>query len=188
MSRNSRWWSRLSGRYISLLPKIFRDQNLMWHLPICSSSWSSFLTSWSTSERKESLPEYVPTVVDIAGRFKAAEPLTSKESSEVSKAFQRIYKGPLRWPSVLQVDRGREFMGDLKKKMARNESCFAIPKDQDWNHWRSQRSRNRWTIQSNIDWTSFQFSVFSRNDHEIFWEIQGTGEDTWKHWVMKWLV
>jgi hypothetical protein len=59
------------------------------------------------------------TVVDVASRFKAAEPLTSKESSEVSKAFQRIYKrGPLRWPSVLQVDPGREFMGAVKKEMS----------------------------------------------------------------------
>ena len=60
-------------------------------------------------------------MVDIAGRFKAAEPLTSKESSEVSKAFQRIYKGPLRWPSVLQVDPGREFMGDVKKDMVKHD-------------------------------------------------------------------
>ena len=35
--------------------------------------------------------KYALTVVDVASRFKAAEPLTSKESSEVSKAFQRIY-------------------------------------------------------------------------------------------------
>ena len=63
--------------------------------------------------------KYALTVVDVASRFKAAEPLTSKESSEVSKAFQRIYKrGPLRWPSVLQVDPGREFMGAVKKEMS----------------------------------------------------------------------
>ena len=64
--------------------------------------------------------KYALTVVDVASRFKAAEPLTSKESSEVAKAFQKIYKGPLRWPSVLQVDPGREFMGDAKKEMVKH--------------------------------------------------------------------
>ncbi|PFX13674.1 putative uncharacterized transposon-derived protein F54H12.3 [Stylophora pistillata] len=64
----------------------------------------------------------VAIVVDVASRFKAAEPLTSKESSEVSKAFQTIYKrGPLRWPKILQVDRGREFMGETTKEMAKHD-------------------------------------------------------------------
>ncbi|PFX28891.1 hypothetical protein AWC38_SpisGene6398 [Stylophora pistillata] len=57
--------------------------------------------------------KYALTVVDVTSRFKAAEPLTSKDSSEVSKALQTIYKrGPLRWPKVLQVDTGRECMGE----------------------------------------------------------------------------
>lgn len=33
--------------------------------------------------------KYALTVVDVASRFKAAEPLTSKDSFEVSKAFQK---------------------------------------------------------------------------------------------------
>ena len=61
--------------------------------------------------------KYALTVVDVASRFKAAEPLTSKDSSEVSKAFQKNYKGPLKWPKILQVDPGREFMGDVTKEM-----------------------------------------------------------------------
>ena len=51
-------------------------------------------------------------------RYKAAEPLTSKESDEVAKAFQRIYKrGSLKWPQLLQDDPGREFMGSVTKVM-----------------------------------------------------------------------
>ena len=46
--------------------------------------------------------KYALTVVDVASRFKVAEPLTLKESDEVSKAFQRIYRrGPLKWPQLL---------------------------------------------------------------------------------------
>ena len=36
--------------------------------------------------------KYALTVVYVVSRYKAAEPLTSKESDEVSKAFQRMYK------------------------------------------------------------------------------------------------
>ena len=56
--------------------------------------------------------KYALTVVDVASCYKAAELSTSKESDEVSKAFQRIYKRkPLKWQQLLQVDPGREFMG-----------------------------------------------------------------------------
>ena len=71
--------------------------------------------------RGRKIYKYALTVVDVASRFKAAELLSSKESSEVSRAFQRIYKGPLKWPSILQVDPGREFMGEVKKEMAKHD-------------------------------------------------------------------
>ena len=62
--------------------------------------------------------KYALIVVDIASRYKEAEPLTSKESAEVSKAFQKIYKRrPLKWPQLLQVDPGKEFMGAVTKEM-----------------------------------------------------------------------
>ena len=46
--------------------------------------------------RGKKIFKYALTVVDVASRFKAAEPLTSKDSSEVSRAFRKIYKGPLK--------------------------------------------------------------------------------------------
>ena len=65
------------------------------------------------------------TVVDVASRYKAAEPLTSKESDEVSEAFQRICKkGPLKWLQLLQVDPGREFMGTVTKVMENNKTAI----------------------------------------------------------------
>ena len=67
------------------------------------------------------LPRDKLTVVDVASRFKAAEPLTSKDSSEVSKAFRKIYKGPLKWPKILQVDPGREFMGAVTEEMKKHD-------------------------------------------------------------------
>ena len=62
--------------------------------------------------------KYAFTVVDVASRYKETEPLTSKDSAEVAKAFQSIYRrSPLTWPQMLQVDPGREFMGSVTKKM-----------------------------------------------------------------------
>ena len=67
--------------------------------------------------------KYALTVVDIASRYKEAEPLTSKDSNEVARAFQAIYKrGPLTWPQMLQVDPGRQFMGSVTKEMEKHKT------------------------------------------------------------------
>ena len=62
--------------------------------------------------------KYALTVVDIESRYKEAEPLNSKDSSEVAKAFGNIYKRKLNYPKLLQVDPGREFMGSVTQLMA----------------------------------------------------------------------
>ena len=65
--------------------------------------------------------KYALTVVDVASRYKEAEPLTSKSAAEVADALERIYKrSPLRWPKLLQVDPGREFMGAVSQLLAKH--------------------------------------------------------------------
>jgi len=65
--------------------------------------------------------KYALTVVDIASRFKAAEPLATKEAKDVADALSRIYRrGPLKWPKLLQVDPGREFMGAVSQVLAKH--------------------------------------------------------------------
>ena len=67
--------------------------------------------------------KYALTVVDIASRYKEAEPLTSKNSDEVAKAFQAIYRrSTLTWRQMLQVDAGREFMGAVTKEMEKHKT------------------------------------------------------------------
>ena len=64
---------------------------------------------------------YTLTVVDVASRYKEAEPLTSKTAAEVADGLPRIYKrSPLRWPKLLQVDPGREFMGAVSQLLAKH--------------------------------------------------------------------
>ena len=66
--------------------------------------------------------KYALTVVDVASRYKEAEPLATKESKEVADALSRIYKrSPLKWPSLLQVDPGREFMGAVSQLLAKHD-------------------------------------------------------------------
>jgi len=66
--------------------------------------------------------KYALTVVDVASRFKEAEPLATKESKEVSSAFEKIYKrSQLNYPNLLQVDPGREFMGAVSQLMEKHK-------------------------------------------------------------------
>ena len=76
--------------------------------------------------RDRKIYKYALTVVDVASLYKEAEPLTSKDSAEVVKAFQSIYQhSPLTWPQMLQVDPGREFMGSVTQEMENTKHTFA---------------------------------------------------------------
>ena len=71
--------------------------------------------------RGKKVYKYALTVVDVASHFKEAEPLTSKTAAEVADALSHIYKrGPLKWPKLLQVDPGREFMGAAGQLLAKH--------------------------------------------------------------------
>ena len=63
---------------------------------------------------------YALTVVDVASRYKEAEPLTSKTVAEVADGLARICKrSPLRLPKLFQVDPGREFMSSVSQLLAK---------------------------------------------------------------------
>ena len=65
--------------------------------------------------------KYALTVVDAASRYKEAEPLATKEAKEVAAALEKIYRrSSLRWPKLLQVDPGREFMGTVNQVLAKH--------------------------------------------------------------------
>ena len=65
--------------------------------------------------------KYALTLVDVASRYKAARPLTSKRADETAKAFASIYKSrPLTWPKTLMVDDGHEFKGEVSKLLSKH--------------------------------------------------------------------
>ena len=75
---------------------------------------------------------YALVVIDVATRYKDAEALTSKESQEVAKAFDRIYSRKLDWPKTLILDPGKEFMGYVTKLMERHN--VKIQRSEAGNH------------------------------------------------------
>ena len=68
--------------------------------------------------------KYALVVVDIASRYKDAEALTTKESSEVAKAFEKIYSRKLKWPEILMVDPGKEFFGKVTTLINKHKVNF----------------------------------------------------------------
>lgn len=66
------------------------------------------------------------------GRYKDAEPLTSKDSSGIAKGFEKTYSRKLRWPHTLIVDPGTEFMGDVTKLMKKHNA--RIQRSEAGNH------------------------------------------------------
>ena len=81
---------------------------------------------------------YALVVIDVASRYKDAEAISTKESSEIARCFERIYSRKprrLSWPGVLMVDPGREFMGSVTKLM--EQHWVKIQRGQVGNH-RSQ--------------------------------------------------
>ena len=75
---------------------------------------------------------YALVVIDVASRYKDAEALTSKESQEIAKAFEKIYSRKLNWPKTLIVDPGKEFMGSVTKLMERHN--VKIQRSEAGNH------------------------------------------------------
>ena len=121
MFPNSGYTSRPSGRSIFLRLDTFLARNVMWRLPTRSTRRTFFFLPHDKLRRK--IYKYALTVVDIASRYKEAEPLTSKNSDEVARAFQSLYKRSLlTWPQMLQVDPGREFMGAVTKEMEKHKT------------------------------------------------------------------
>jgi len=93
--------------------------------------------------RKAKTFRYGLTIVDVASRYKEAEPLTDKSATVVAEALGRVYKrGPLTWPRLLQVDPGREFMGAVNRLLAKQCASGARSRGP------SSRSGNRRTYDS----------------------------------------
>ena len=60
--------------------------------------------------------------MDVASRYKGSYQLATKNSKEVTQAFQWIYENtPLTCPKTLIIDDGTEFYGDMTNLMEKHD-------------------------------------------------------------------
>ena len=76
------------GKYVSQHHATFLGQSLMSHCPMQCIKQTFFFLPHDKLPHGRKVYKYALTVVDVASRYKAAEPLTSKESNEVLKVFK----------------------------------------------------------------------------------------------------
>ena len=98
------------------------------YIPRPNASMSLFakpksdLLSLPHDKFKKKTYKYALNIVDVASRYKGSYQLTTKNSKEVSQAFQWIYENtPLTYPKTLIVDDGKEFYGDMTKLMEKHD-------------------------------------------------------------------
>ena len=66
--------------------------------------------------------------MDVGSRYKGSYQLATKNSKEVSQAFQWIYENkPLTYPKTLIIYYGKEFYGDMTKLMEKQVVMYYTP-------------------------------------------------------------
>src|SRR6266542_7043338 len=71
----------------------------------------------------------VLNIIDYTSQYKASVLLTSKNSSEVARAFRKIYNNPnnpLTYPKLLQTDNGREWIGKTSRLMQEHNVTIRV--------------------------------------------------------------
>ena len=69
--------------------------------------------------------KYALVVVDVGSDMSDAEPLKTKEQTEILQAFKTIYeRGKIKLPKRLETDAGREFLGKVKQWFLDNKVGF----------------------------------------------------------------
>ena len=117
-------------RFIYRLRDIFRDPTGLLTNQMKFIRQICFFLAHDTVRRKTF--KYALVVIDVAWRYKDAEPLTSKESSEVAKSFEKMYSRKLKWPERIIIDPGKEFMGRVTSLMKRHN--VIIQRSEAGNH------------------------------------------------------
>lgn len=85
--------------------------------PCVDYLWQADLLTVSKLKRLNSGVSYLLTVIDVLSRYAFVRPLKKKTATEVTKAFEDIFKTSNRSPKFLQTDRGTEFDNRIFKKL-----------------------------------------------------------------------
>lgn len=95
--------------------------------------WEADLIQLSSLKNYNDSVSYILVVIDVLSKYVWVEPLRDKTSQAVTDAFKKILaKNKNRFPSMLQTDRGKEFVGQpLQKFLKENEIRFRVVTNPD---------------------------------------------------------
>ena len=74
--------------------------------------------------------KFVVMVMDVFSRYMWAVPLKTKQSIEISKALEKIFKDTGRKPRILFTDAGSEFVGRTRKMLADNDIKHVVSRNE----------------------------------------------------------
>ena len=121
MPSETGWRSKFIGRFTCRRRGSFRDRKSMFLFGMLFTR-PIFCISLTTARPAPRKPSSTPSPWLISPLdTRPAEPLSTKGSAEVATALERIYfRGPLKWPKLLQADPGREFMGAVNQLLKKH--------------------------------------------------------------------
>ena len=70
--------------------------------------------------------KYILNVIDCFSKFNWCVALKKKTASEVSDAFEQIFKKSIRKPVLLHTDMGKEFVNSTFQKLLKNNITYVI--------------------------------------------------------------
>lgn len=95
--------------------------------------WEADLIQLTSIKQFNDNFSYLLVVIDVLSKYAWVQPLKNKSSKEVTEAFKKILdENKLRFPAMIQTDRGKEFVGsDLQKFLKENDIKFRVVNNPD---------------------------------------------------------
>lgn len=113
--------------------------------------WQADIVDMRAYAKQNSGFQYILTVIDTFSKYAWAEPLKTKQGSEVMKKFSDIIIKSERKPSNLQTDDGKEFYNkDFQKLVQKHDinhySTYSVMKASIVERWNRTLKNNMWKL------------------------------------------
>lgn len=79
--------------------------------------WEADLADLSSSKGRNNGYRYLLTVIDVLSKYAWVIPLKRKTAAAVAEGFQKVLSSTPRRPTLLQTDKGKEFLGSVFQKL-----------------------------------------------------------------------
>lgn len=142
--------------------------------------WEADLIQLTSLKNYNDGVSYILVVINVLSKFVWVEPLRDKTSQAVTAGFKKILvKNKNRFPSMLQTDRGKEFVGKpLQQFLKENEIRFRVVTNPDvkaavverFNRTLKKRMYRYFTFKNTkryIDILQFLVDAYNKTPHSI---------------------